>query len=87
MYVWLFPCPPHIILRSSTQHRSNCRSHVYWLTLLDHSHNLGQYPDGLRGPFIVHDPEDPYADQYDEEIILTVSDWYVEDLYSQNAVL
>ena len=33
-------------------------------------------PDGLRGPFIVHDPNDPYADQYDEELVLTFSDWY-----------
>ncbi|KAK4191182.1 putative iron transport multicopper oxidase FET3 [Podospora australis] len=41
-----------------------------------HSHNMGQYPDGLRGPFIVHDPNDPYAGTYDEEVILTVSDWY-----------
>ncbi|KIH89512.1 ferrooxidoreductase Fet3 [Sporothrix brasiliensis 5110] len=45
---------------------------TYWY----HSHNMGQYPDGLRGPFIVHDPNDPYAGKYDEEIVLTVSDWY-----------
>ncbi|KAH8804527.1 iron transport multicopper oxidase FET3 [Xylogone sp. PMI_703] len=44
----------------------------YWY----HSHNMGQYPDGLRGPLIVHDPNDPYKDQYDEELLLTVSDWY-----------
>jgi iron transport multicopper oxidase len=43
---------------------------TYWY----HSHNLGQYPDGLRGPFIVNDPHDPYAGQYDEEIIMSVSD-------------
>jgi iron transport multicopper oxidase len=36
----------------------------------------GQYPDGLRGPFIVDDPEDPHKDLYDEEIVLTFSDWY-----------
>ncbi|KAL1869993.1 hypothetical protein VTK73DRAFT_2863 [Phialemonium thermophilum] len=45
---------------------------TYWY----HSHNMGQYPDGLRGPLIVHDPNDPYKDKYDEEVILTVSDWY-----------
>lgn len=45
---------------------------TYWY----HSHNMGQYPDGLRGPLIVHDPQDPYAGKYDEEVILTVSDWY-----------
>ena len=42
---------------------------------------MGQYPDGLRGPLIVHDPNDPYAGKYDEEIILTVSDWYVTFLF------
>jgi iron transport multicopper oxidase len=39
---------------------------------------MGQYPDGLRGPLIVHEPQgqDPFKGQYDEEVILTVSDWY-----------
>ncbi|KAK2000242.1 multicopper oxidase [Colletotrichum falcatum] len=41
-----------------------------------HSHNMGQYPDGMRGPLIIHDPKDPYAGQYNEEYILSVSDWY-----------
>ncbi|KAK3325199.1 multicopper oxidase like protein [Apodospora peruviana] len=41
-----------------------------------HSHNMGQYPDGLRGPLIIHDPNDPFADEYDEEVVMTVSDWY-----------
>ncbi|KAI0134094.1 Cupredoxin [Xylariales sp. AK1849] len=45
---------------------------TYWY----HSHNMGQYPDGLRGAFVVYDATDPYADQYDEEVILTLSDWY-----------
>ncbi|KAI5863528.1 putative ferroxidase [Durotheca rogersii] len=45
---------------------------TYWY----HSHTNAQYPDGLRGPLIVHDPESPFLDQYDEERILTVSDWY-----------
>ncbi|RFU27203.1 hypothetical protein B7463_g9130, partial [Scytalidium lignicola] len=44
----------------------------YWY----HSHDMGQYPDGLRGPLIVHDPNDPYIGQYDEELLLTTSDWY-----------
>ncbi|KAE8447937.1 hypothetical protein EG329_010009 [Mollisiaceae sp. DMI_Dod_QoI] len=48
---------------------------TYWY----HSHNMGQYPDGLRGPLIVHDPNDPYAGQYDEEFVLTLSDWYHTD--------
>lgn len=41
-----------------------------------HSHNMGQYPDGLRGPLIVRDPNDPYCDDFDEEVVITVSDWY-----------
>ncbi|KAL6705643.1 hypothetical protein ACN47E_006590 [Coniothyrium glycines] len=45
---------------------------TYWY----HSHARGQYPDGLRGALIVHDPEDPHKDLYDEEIVLTLSDWY-----------
>lgn len=45
---------------------------------------MGQYPDGLRGPLIVHDPNDPYAGKYDEEIVLTVSDWYVFCVLSAN---
>ncbi|TGJ87255.1 hypothetical protein E0Z10_g1548 [Xylaria hypoxylon] len=49
---------------------------TYWY----HSHTGGQYPDGLRGPLIVHDPESPFLDQYDEEIVLTVSDWYHEQM-------
>jgi iron transport multicopper oxidase len=30
--------------------------------------------DGLRGPLVIHDSEAPFS--YDEEVILTVSDWY-----------
>ncbi|CCC13667.1 unnamed protein product [Sordaria macrospora k-hell] len=45
---------------------------TYWY----HSHTQGQYPDGFRGPFIIHDPKTPF--QYDEELVLTVSDWYHE---------
>ena len=40
----------------------------------------GQYPDGFRGPLIVHDPENPYADLYDEELVLTLSDWYHDQM-------
>ncbi|CAD6505696.1 BgTH12-01186 [Blumeria graminis f. sp. triticale] len=47
---------------------------TYWY----HSHDKGQYPDGLRAPFIITDPESPY--QADEEVILSVSDWYHEEM-------
>jgi iron transport multicopper oxidase len=30
----------------------------------------------LRGPVVVHDPKGPYEGKYDEEIVLTLSDWY-----------
>lgn len=45
---------------------------TYWY----HSHMQSQYPDGLRGAMIVHDPNSPFLDQYDDEILLTLSDWY-----------
>lgn len=36
---------------------------------------MGQYPDGLRGPMVVFDTNDPYKGKYDDELVLTVSDW------------
>ena len=48
---------------------------AYGLTWTGHSHDLGQYPDGLRGALIVYDPDDPLEAEYDEEYILTISDW------------
>ncbi|KAI8149479.1 Cupredoxin [Fennellomyces sp. T-0311] len=48
---------------------------TYWI----HSHVQAQYLDGLRTPFIIHDPEDPYRNNYDEEIVITLSDWYHKD--------
>lgn len=29
---------------------------------------------------IIHDPQSPYAGQYDEELVLTLSDWYHEEM-------
>lgn len=49
---------------------------TYWY----HSHDNAQYPDGLRGPLIVHDPDSPYKGKYDEEIVLTLSDWYHDEM-------
>ncbi|KAK4693135.1 iron transport multicopper oxidase, partial [Lecanoromycetidae sp. Uapishka_2] len=49
---------------------------TYWY----HSHETAQYPDGLRGPLIVNDPDSPYKGQYDEERVLTVSDWYHDQM-------
>jgi iron transport multicopper oxidase len=50
------------------------QSGTYWY----HSHDKGQYPDGLRGPFIIADPDFPY--DYDESFSLSVSDWYHEEM-------
>ena len=42
---------------------------TYWL----HTHIKGQYPNGLRTPFIIKDPDSPYY--ADHETVLSVSDW------------
>jgi iron transport multicopper oxidase len=39
---------------------------------------MGQYPDGLRSPFIIRNPNEPYT--YDDEIIITMSDWYYKEM-------
>ncbi|KKY28050.1 putative multicopper oxidase type 1 [Diplodia seriata] len=41
-----------------------------------HSHDMGQYPDGLRAPLIVHDPENDAQPDPQDQVVLTVSDWY-----------
>ncbi|RHZ73574.1 hypothetical protein Glove_230g21 [Diversispora epigaea] len=48
------------------------QSGTFWY----HSHFLAQYVDGLLGVLIIHDKEDPYLNYYDEEYVITVSDWY-----------
>ncbi|RIB22567.1 Multicopper oxidase [Gigaspora rosea] len=45
---------------------------TYWY----HSHIIGQIIDGLKGPLIVHFPNDPYLKEYDFEYVMTLSDWY-----------
>ncbi|KAI1205075.1 multicopper oxidase [Annulohypoxylon truncatum] len=52
---------------------------TYWY----HSHTNGQYPDGLRGPLIIHDPNSPFLNtsyKQENERILTVSDWYHDQM-------
>ncbi|KAI0334354.1 laccase [Cubamyces sp. BRFM 1775] len=44
-----------------------------------HSHLSTQYCDGLRGAFVVYDPNDPHADLYDvdnDDTVITLVDWY-----------
>ena len=40
----------------------------------------GQYTDGIRGQFLVTDPESPLKGQYDEEIAFSLSDWYHDQM-------
>lgn len=44
-----------------------------------HSHDQGQYPDGLRGAMVIHDTE-ATAVAYDEEYVMTVSDWFHDQM-------
>ncbi|KAH9991923.1 laccase 2 precursor [Russula vinacea] len=44
-----------------------------------HSHFKAQYCDGLRGPLIIYDPEDPQRSLYDvddDDTVITLADWY-----------
>ncbi|ROT37827.1 iron transport multicopper oxidase FET3 [Sodiomyces alkalinus F11] len=45
---------------------------TYWY----HAHNDGQYPEGFRAPVVVHDPQGPHEGKYDDELIISLSDWY-----------
>ncbi|KAF2455514.1 Cupredoxin [Lineolata rhizophorae] len=48
----------------------------YWW----HSHNKGQYPDGLRGPLVVRDTERERLWGVEGEMAVTVADWYDEEM-------
>ncbi|ESK93293.1 laccase [Moniliophthora roreri MCA 2997] len=55
--------------------RAGNQAGTYWY----HSHLASQYCDGLRGPLIIYDLEDPHASLYDvddKHTIITLSDWY-----------
>ncbi|KAI9483639.1 MAG: multicopper oxidase-domain-containing protein [Benjaminiella poitrasii] len=45
----------------------------YWI----HSHYRGQYMDGLRMPFIIHNINETY--KYDHDIIVPFQDWYHDE--------
>ena len=52
---------------------------TYWY----HCHTDFCYPDGYRQALIVHDPDAYFIDDYEEEFVITLSDWYhelVEDI-------
>ncbi|BAP73321.1 iron transport multicopper oxidase FET5 [Kluyveromyces marxianus] len=48
---------------------------TYWY----HSHSGSQYTDGMRGAFVVHDPNAPF--EYDEDMTILVSDLYDKPYY------
>ncbi|KAJ3559926.1 hypothetical protein NM688_g36 [Phlebia brevispora] len=44
-----------------------------------HSHLATQYCDGLRGPLVIYDPNDPHRHLYDvdnDDTVITLADWY-----------
>ncbi|CAF1578965.1 unnamed protein product [Adineta ricciae] len=51
---------------------TNNQSGTYWY----HSHHLIQYGDGLKGIFIIQNPNDPFQHFYDNEEIFQITDWY-----------
>jgi iron transport multicopper oxidase len=62
------PIPPG---STFTQRFTANPSGTHWY----HSHNKGQYPDGLRGPLIIHDPSWENSLGVEKQYTLTVSDW------------
>ncbi|SSD60249.1 related to Iron transport multicopper oxidase FET3 [Saccharomycodes ludwigii] len=59
---------------------------TYWY----HSHTQGQYMDGMRGVVIIDDNEtyngnSSYPYEYDEEMTLSISEWYHSNAYDLTA--
>ncbi|KAI8079499.1 multicopper oxidase-domain-containing protein [Gilbertella persicaria] len=67
------PIPPH---HDFVYEFPVLQAGTFWI----HSHFKVQYMDGLRVPLIVYDPNEKI--EYDEEEIITVSDWYHQDTYT-----
>ncbi|KAI6111945.1 laccase [Pisolithus croceorrhizus] len=72
-FVTQCPIPPN----GSFLHRFTVpdQAGTFWY----HSHLSAQYCDGLRGPLVIYDPEDPLAHMYDvddESTVIMLSDWY-----------
>ncbi|EPQ54039.1 laccase [Gloeophyllum trabeum ATCC 11539] len=72
---WVTQCPiepQHSFLYNFTSPR---QAGTFWY----HSHLSTQYCDGLRGPLVIYDPDDPYYNDYDvddETTVITLADWY-----------
>jgi len=68
-------CP--ITQNNSFLHQFEAKNQAgtYWY----HSHYSSQTCDGLRGPIVIYDPDDPYRHLYDvddETTVITLADWY-----------
>ncbi|KAJ5732354.1 Multicopper oxidase type 2 [Penicillium malachiteum] len=63
------PVPPG---SSMTYNFTVNQNGTYWY----HCHTDYCYPDGYRAPFIVHDNSSYFYDDYDDEMTITISDWY-----------
>ncbi|KAG0003434.1 hypothetical protein BGZ79_000893 [Entomortierella chlamydospora] len=50
-----------------------------WGTYWWHAHAQSQYVDGVFGPLVIHSPDEPHLDEYDEDIIMMLSDYYHTD--------
>ncbi|ORY28722.1 Cu-oxidase-domain-containing protein [Rhizoclosmatium globosum] len=48
---------------------------TYWY----HAHSHFQETNGIRGPFIIRDPKEPFRSQYDQEFIMTLADHFHVD--------
>ncbi|KAG1878718.1 laccase [Suillus tomentosus] len=72
--------------RSFLHQFSTTQTGTFWY----HSHFSTQYCDGLRGPLVIYDPDDPHKDLYDvddESTVLTISDWYHDPTTVLNKIL
>ncbi|KAG0288202.1 hypothetical protein BGZ96_007990 [Linnemannia gamsii] len=47
-----------------------------WGTYWWHAHAASQYVDGIFGPLIVHSPDEPHLNEYHEDIIMMLQDYY-----------
>jgi iron transport multicopper oxidase len=45
-----------------------------------HSHASGQYPDGFRGPMVIHDLAWEQSLGLEDQYVLTLSDWYHDQM-------
>ncbi|GMG15697.1 unnamed protein product [Aspergillus oryzae var. brunneus] len=66
----------HGFFQNGTTHMDGAPSVNQTGTYWYHSHARGQYPDGLRQALVIRGPDEPYSGQYDEERVITLSEWY-----------